>query len=177
MGYQITNLQQEINALRSGGGPEAVAAVEERAVELEKELEKMKHERDEAFLRIETSDKELNDVRSDLSEARRQLKEVGVKAHRTDDDMLKLVKELESVRAGLSRQAIDDYKGSTGFKEGLKRMGRVSYEYGYRVALTRFRLLHPDLEVEENPFTIRPEDDSVSMERQQTFNDLDSPES
>ncbi|RZR76741.1 hypothetical protein BHM03_00001621 [Ensete ventricosum] len=78
MGYQITNLQQEINALRSGGGPEAVAAAEERAVELEKELEKMKHERDEAFLRIETSDKELNDVRSDLSEARRQLKEVGV---------------------------------------------------------------------------------------------------
>ncbi|RWV92586.1 hypothetical protein GW17_00045023 [Ensete ventricosum] len=66
----------------------------------------------------------------------------------------------------LPRRAIDDYKGSVGFKEGLKRMSRVSYEYGYRVALARFRTLHPNSEMEENPFTIQSEDDSVSMERQ-----------
>ncbi|RZS23878.1 hypothetical protein BHM03_00056886 [Ensete ventricosum] len=35
IGYQIANLQQEIEALKSGGDPEAVAAVEQRAVELE----------------------------------------------------------------------------------------------------------------------------------------------
>ncbi|RWW67587.1 hypothetical protein BHE74_00024960 [Ensete ventricosum] len=41
MDYRITSLQQEINALKSGGGPEAVAAAEEHASELEKELEKI----------------------------------------------------------------------------------------------------------------------------------------
>ncbi|RRT41844.1 hypothetical protein B296_00046381 [Ensete ventricosum] len=88
-----------------------------------------------------------------------------------------LKKALESARAELPRQAIDDYKESAGFKEGLKRMGRVIYEYGYRVALARFRSLYPDSEVEEDPFTIRPEDDSVPMERQQAFDDSDPPES
>ncbi|RRT69508.1 hypothetical protein B296_00037318 [Ensete ventricosum] len=138
MGYRITNLQQEIDALKSGGGPEAVVAAEERATELEKELETIKHERDEALQQLETSVKELNEARGDLSEARRELKEARVKVYRTNDDLLKSVKELESVQVELSRRAIDDYKGSTGFKEDLKRMGRVSYEYGYYVALARF---------------------------------------
>ncbi|RWV89716.1 hypothetical protein GW17_00048125 [Ensete ventricosum] len=44
MDYRITSLQQEIDALKSGGGPEAVAMAEERVSELEKELEKMKRE-------------------------------------------------------------------------------------------------------------------------------------
>ncbi|RWV84343.1 hypothetical protein GW17_00053950 [Ensete ventricosum] len=60
----------------------------------------------------------------------------------------------EMVLAELPRRAIDDYKVSAGFKEGLKRMGQVLYEYGYRVALAHFCALHPDLEVEEDPFTI-----------------------
>ncbi|RZS05937.1 hypothetical protein BHM03_00036502 [Ensete ventricosum] len=41
--------KQEIDTLKSGGGPEAVAAAEKRASELEKELEKTKCERDEAI--------------------------------------------------------------------------------------------------------------------------------
>ncbi|RWW25029.1 hypothetical protein GW17_00010656 [Ensete ventricosum] len=76
-----------------------------------------------------SSDKELNDARGDLSNARRQLKEAWVKVHSADDDLLKSIKEVESARAELSRRAIDDYKSSTGFKEGLKRMDYVSYEY------------------------------------------------
>ncbi|RZS25366.1 hypothetical protein BHM03_00058556, partial [Ensete ventricosum] len=63
MDYRITGLQQEIDALKSGGGPESVATVVERAFELEKELEKTKHERDEALQRLEASDKELNEAR------------------------------------------------------------------------------------------------------------------
>ncbi|RRT60751.1 hypothetical protein B296_00044737, partial [Ensete ventricosum] len=55
---------------------------------------------------------------------------------------------------------------SVDFKEALKRTSRVTYEYSYRVTLARFRSLHPDSEVEEDPFTIKPEDDSVPMERQ-----------
>ncbi|RWW62846.1 hypothetical protein BHE74_00030004 [Ensete ventricosum] len=162
MDYRISHLQQEIDALKSGGGPEVVAKAEERASELEKELEKTKRERDEALQRLEASDRELNEVRSNLSEIQRLLKEA---------------RALENARAELPRQAVDHYKESAGFKEGLKRMGRVTYEYGYRVALARFRSLHPDSEVQEDPFTIRPEDDSVPMERQQAFDDSDPPES
>ncbi|RWW47161.1 hypothetical protein BHE74_00046870, partial [Ensete ventricosum] len=91
--------------------------------------------------------------------------EARVRARKMDDELLQLLKALESARAEMPRQAIDDYKESTDFKEGLKRMGRVTYEYGYRVALAHFRSLHPDSEVEEDPFTIRPEDDSMPMER------------
>ncbi|RWW62123.1 hypothetical protein BHE74_00030771 [Ensete ventricosum] len=93
-----------------------------------------------------------------------------------DDELLKSVKALENARAELPRQAVDHYKESAGFKEGLKRMNRVTFEYGYRVALARFRALHPDSEVEEDPFTIRLEDDSVSMERQKAFDDSDPPD-
>ncbi|RZS16823.1 hypothetical protein BHM03_00048880 [Ensete ventricosum] len=82
-----------------------------------------------------------------------------------------------SARAELPKQVVDRYKESVGFKEGLKRMGRVTYEYGYRVALARFHALHPDSEVEEDPFTIHPEDDLVPMKRQQAFDDSDPPES
>ncbi|RRT32728.1 hypothetical protein B296_00056748 [Ensete ventricosum] len=55
-------------------------------------------------------------------------------------------------------------------------MGRVTYEYGYRVALVCFRTLHRDSEMEEDPFTIHPEDDLVPMKRQQAFDDSDPPE-
>ncbi|RWW46278.1 hypothetical protein BHE74_00047800 [Ensete ventricosum] len=94
-----------------------------------------------------------------------------------DDELLQSVKALENARAKLPRQAIDYYKESAGFKEGLKRMGRFTYEYDYRVTLAHFRSLHPNSKVEEDPFTIRPEDDSVPMERQHAFDDLDPPES
>ncbi|RRT34363.1 hypothetical protein B296_00058973 [Ensete ventricosum] len=53
---------QEIDALKSGEGPEAVAAAEEHASKLEKELEKTKREQDEALQRLEISDKELNEA-------------------------------------------------------------------------------------------------------------------
>ncbi|RRT78333.1 hypothetical protein B296_00001263 [Ensete ventricosum] len=177
MDYRISHLQQEIDALKSGGGPEAVAKAEERAFELEKELEKTKRERDEALQRLEASDRELNEVRSNLSEIQRLPKEARVRARKMDDELLQSVKALENARAELPRQAVDHYKESAGFKEVLKRMGRVTYEYGYRVALARFRSLHPDSEVQEDPFTIRLEDDSVPMERQQAFDDSDPPES
>ncbi|RRT62308.1 hypothetical protein B296_00029300 [Ensete ventricosum] len=93
-----------------------------------------------------------------------------------DDELLQAVKDLVSARAELPGQAIARYKGSLGFKEGLKRMGRVTYEYGYRVTLAHFRTRYPDADVEEDPFTIHPEDDLVPMERQQDFDDSAPPE-
>ncbi|RWW58580.1 hypothetical protein BHE74_00034535 [Ensete ventricosum] len=68
MDYRISQLQQELDALKFGGGPEVVAKAEERASELEQELEKTKRERDEALQWLEASEKELNEVRSNLAE-------------------------------------------------------------------------------------------------------------
>ncbi|RRT81414.1 hypothetical protein B296_00020796 [Ensete ventricosum] len=120
--------RSSIDTLKLGGVPEAVATAEEWAIELEKELERIKHERDEHSNGSRLPTKNLTKP--------------------------ELMKELESVRAELSRWAIDNYKGSADLKEGLKRMGHVSYEYEYHVALAHFRALHPDSEVEEKPFTI-----------------------
>ncbi|RRT42647.1 hypothetical protein B296_00043452 [Ensete ventricosum] len=152
MDYRISHLQQELDALKFGGGPEAIAKAEERASVLEQELEKSKRERDEALQRQDASEKELSEVRSNLA-------------------------ALENARAELPKQMVDRYKESTGFKDGLKRMGRVTYKYGYRVVLARFHAVYLDSEVEEGPFTIHLEDDLVPKERQQAFNDSDTPES
>ncbi|RZR76158.1 hypothetical protein BHM03_00000785 [Ensete ventricosum] len=161
MDYRIKQLQEELDALKSNIGPEAVAKAEERTSELREELEKTKRERSDELLRRKASEKELHEVRSHLGDAQRLLKEA---------------RALESARAELPRQSVVQYKESLGFKEGLKRMGQVTYEYGYRVALARFHARHPDAEVEEDPFTIHPEDDLVPIERQQTFDDSIPPE-
>ncbi|RZR94729.1 hypothetical protein BHM03_00023487 [Ensete ventricosum] len=119
-------------------------------------------ERDEALRRHEASEKELHEIQSNLVEADRLLKEARVRAWKMDDDVLQAVK----ARAELPRQTIVQYKESLGFKEGLKRMSRVTYEYGYRVALARFHARYPDVEVEEDPFTIHLKDNLVPMQRQ-----------
>ncbi|RWW35668.1 hypothetical protein BHE74_00059375 [Ensete ventricosum] len=141
MDYRIKQLQEELDALKSDGGPEAVAKAEEGASELQEELEKTRRERDEALLRRKASEKELHEVWQLLKEAR-------VRARKMDYKLLQAVKALESARAELPRQTVIQYKESLGFKEGLKRIGRVTYEYGYRVALARFHTQHPDAEVE-----------------------------
>ncbi|RRT39184.1 hypothetical protein B296_00046801, partial [Ensete ventricosum] len=161
----------ELDALKSDGGPKAVAKAEGCASELQEELEKTRREKDEALRRHEASEKELHKVRSNLVEAHRLLKEVRVRAWKMDDELLQAVKALDSARAELPKQMVVQYKESLGFKECMKRMGRVTYEYVYRVALTSFHARHLDAEVEEDPFTIHPEDDLVSMERQQAFDD------
>ncbi|RWW37499.1 hypothetical protein BHE74_00057365 [Ensete ventricosum] len=176
MDYRIKQLQEELDAMKSNRGPEAVAKAEERASELQEELEKTKRERGDELLRREAAEKELHKVRSHLGDAQWLLKEARVKARKMDDELLQAVKALESARAELPRQSVVQYKESFGFKEGLKMMGWVTYEYGYRVALACFHARHPDAEVEEDPFTIHLEDDMVPMERQQAFDDSVPPE-
>ncbi|RWW14405.1 hypothetical protein GW17_00021824 [Ensete ventricosum] len=58
---------------------------------------------------------------------------------------------------------IAQYKESPGFK----------YEFGYKIALTRFRTKHSRLEVEEDPYAILPEDNNVPMEVDVPFDDND----
>ncbi|RRT51229.1 hypothetical protein B296_00003600 [Ensete ventricosum] len=62
---------------------------------------------------------ELNEVRGDLFEAQKQLKELPAKGCKVDDNLLKAVRELETQRVELPKQAIKDYKWTTEFKLGL----------------------------------------------------------
>ncbi|RRT31317.1 hypothetical protein B296_00055278 [Ensete ventricosum] len=176
MDYRVKQLQEELDALKSRGGLEVVAEAEERVSELREELDKIKREKTEELLRREVSEKELQEVRGHLGDAQQLLKEARTRARRIDDELLQAVKDLESARAELPGQSVAQYKGSLGFKDDLKMMSRVTYEYGYQVALARFRARHPDADVEEDPFTIHPEDDLVPMERQQDFDDSVPPE-
>ncbi|RWW16702.1 hypothetical protein GW17_00019390, partial [Ensete ventricosum] len=96
----------ELDALKSGGGPEAIAKAEERDSELEQEHKKTKRERDEALQRLKASKKKLNEVRSNLAEIQRLLKEALVRAQKMDDELLQAVKALENARAELPRQAV-----------------------------------------------------------------------
>ncbi|RZS20533.1 hypothetical protein BHM03_00053060 [Ensete ventricosum] len=86
----------ELDALKSGGGPEAVAKAKERDSELEQEHKKTKRERDEALQRLKASKKELNEVRSNLAEIQRLLKEAWVRARKMDNELLQAVKALEN---------------------------------------------------------------------------------
>ncbi|RWW42891.1 hypothetical protein BHE74_00051513 [Ensete ventricosum] len=123
MDYRVKQRQEELNALKSRGGSEAVAEAEERVSWLREELEKIKGEKAEELLRREASEKELQAVRGHLGDAQKLLKEARTRARRMDDELLQAVKDLENTRAELPGQSVARYKGSLGFKEGLKRMG------------------------------------------------------
>ncbi|RWV91486.1 hypothetical protein GW17_00046226 [Ensete ventricosum] len=62
---------------------------------------------------------ELNEVRGDLFEAQKQLKELPAKGCKVDDNLLKAVRELDTQQVELPKQAIKDYKWTTEFKLGL----------------------------------------------------------
>ncbi|RWW38099.1 hypothetical protein BHE74_00056698, partial [Ensete ventricosum] len=75
MDYRVKQLQEELDALKSRGGPEAVAEAKERASRLREELEKIKGEKVEELLRREASEKELQAIRGHLGDAQQLLKE------------------------------------------------------------------------------------------------------
>ncbi|RZS28457.1 hypothetical protein BHM03_00062055 [Ensete ventricosum] len=106
MDYRISQLQQELDTLKSGEGPEAVAKAEERTSELGQELEKTKRERDEALLRLKAFEKDLSKVRSNLAEVQRLLKEARVRTRKMDDELLQAVKAMENAQTELPKQAV-----------------------------------------------------------------------
>ncbi|RZS12426.1 hypothetical protein BHM03_00043868 [Ensete ventricosum] len=88
MDYWVKQLQEELDALKSRGGPEAVVEAEERASVLREELEKIKREKAEELLRREVSEKELQAVWGHLGDAQQLLKEARTRARRMDDELL-----------------------------------------------------------------------------------------
>ncbi|RZS29385.1 hypothetical protein BHM03_00063107 [Ensete ventricosum] len=93
-----------------------------------------------------------------------QLKEQKVDHRKVDDELLKLMRENEPLKAEQPGRSVANYKQSVRFGWGLQQMGQVSYEYEYQVALAHFQARYPDLEVNSIPFTEQPEDSSVPME-------------
>ncbi|RRT74526.1 hypothetical protein B296_00018203 [Ensete ventricosum] len=73
-----------------------------------------------------------------------------------ETELLELARSKDALQEDLPRRAIEDYKKSLGFEMGLVRMGRVSLEYGYQLALARLQARHPGVEIELDPFVSLP---------------------
>ncbi|XP_064947092.1 uncharacterized protein LOC135597690 [Musa acuminata AAA Group] len=187
-------LRKQADEARAGAGPEAVAAAERRASDLEAEAVRLRSELQastersaELQMRLETSEgrntelqmnlrasvAEARSARADSLEVLRRLEESRAEARRVSEALDAETRQ----RPGRDKKLIEDYKGSPGFQLGLVRTGRVSYEYGYRVALARFRVRNPGSEVVEDPFDSFPEDLDVGMPSDVPFDDSpDAPE-
>ncbi|RWW33504.1 hypothetical protein GW17_00001789 [Ensete ventricosum] len=98
----------------------------------EAELESLRSQRREL-------EQEVGLLRSSLDGARNN-------RARLEGDVLSLneaVVFLEVELKAEGQKAVVAYKASRGFESGLEKMGRVSYEFGYRVALERLWGKHP----------------------------------
>ncbi|RZR82609.1 hypothetical protein BHM03_00009061 [Ensete ventricosum] len=60
-------------------------------------------------------------------------------------------------------KAVVEYKASQGFQSRLEKMGQMTYEFSYRVALERFRAKYLESSIEDDPFAKRPEDTNMRM--------------
>ncbi|RZS06033.1 hypothetical protein BHM03_00036616 [Ensete ventricosum] len=138
MGNRASHMEEEIKKLKSEGDLEQLATAQQLVVELQADNAKMMSELGEATQWVEQFDMELNEVQADLADSQHQLKEQKESRWKSDDDMLKMMKENEAIKIELPSKCIVDYKQSAGFGWGLHQMGQVSYEYGYQVALAHF---------------------------------------
>ncbi|RZR77286.1 hypothetical protein BHM03_00002301 [Ensete ventricosum] len=94
-----------------------------------------------------------------------------------ETELLDLARSKEALREDLPKKAVEEYKESLGFEMGLVRMGRVSLEYRYQLALARLQARHPGVEIELYPFVTLPKDANVPMADEQPFdNSLLPPE-
>ncbi|THU73110.1 hypothetical protein C4D60_Mb04t19340 [Musa balbisiana] len=152
-----TELHKQIEEIRMSTNPEAMAAIEQHASDLEAEA---------ARAEVRLAKGETLTLTQKLDEARAEA--------RTASETLadKICQRPEK-----DKKLIKDYKKSKGFELGLTRTGQVTYEYGYRIALACFRARYPDLEVAEDPFASFPEDLSIDMPEEVPFDDsTDVPE-
>ncbi|RWW84295.1 hypothetical protein BHE74_00007112 [Ensete ventricosum] len=118
-------------------------------------------------LRWRELEQEVRILRSSLDGARND-------PARLEGDILSLTEATAVLEAELKAEgmkAVATYKASRGFKSGLEKMGMVSYEFGYRVALERLWGKQPEIMIEQDPFAECPEDANVEMDLDQPFND------
>ncbi|RWW76313.1 hypothetical protein BHE74_00015606 [Ensete ventricosum] len=89
-------------------------------------------------------------------------------------DVLSLTEVVALLEAELKAEGprvVASYKASRGLESGLEKMGRVSYEFEYRVALERLRGKHPEIAIKQVLFAECPDDTNVEMDLNQPFDD------
>ncbi|RRT47657.1 hypothetical protein B296_00028314 [Ensete ventricosum] len=188
---KMTLLRQELQDLKEGGNPNVVAAVEVRAAKAQSLAEHLRVELDKANGRrasVEADlekarsgstnlERQLADLRERLGDSEGQLRSAKAQVRQMETKLLDLARSKEALREDLPKRAFEEYKESPGFEMGLVRMGRVSLEYGYQLALARLQARHPGVEIKLDPFVTLPEDADVTMADEQPFDDsLPSPE-
>ena len=183
MGDKITELRGQIEDLKAGPVPEAIAATDLEGEVARLKLELGHDERLDSELR-----EKLGGVEQQLVETQRMLKESRGRVYSMEGELFDLSQNLEAARAKAKKaeealaeetraasekgkKAIAEYKESCGFQLELQRSGQATYEYGYQVALARFRARYPDLEIEDDPFDNFPGDENVQMPDEVPFND------
>ncbi|RZS16639.1 hypothetical protein BHM03_00048661 [Ensete ventricosum] len=152
--------------LRGGGSTphpcQATSAKEweDKAKKLWTELESLRNQQREL-------EQEVGVLRSSLDGARND-------RARLEGDVLSLTEAAAFLEAELKAEgskAVTAYKASRGFELGLEKMGRVSYEFEYRVALERLRGKHPEIVIKQDLFVECPDNANVEMDLNQSFDD------
>ncbi|RRT34544.1 hypothetical protein B296_00047955, partial [Ensete ventricosum] len=122
-------------------------------------------------------ERQLADLYERLGDSEGQLRGVRAQVRQMEIELLDLARSKEALREDLLKKVVKEYKESPGFEMDLVRMGRVSLEYGYQLALARLQAWHPGVEIELDPFVSLPEDADVLMVDEQPFdNSLSPPE-
>ncbi|RRT82084.1 hypothetical protein B296_00013901, partial [Ensete ventricosum] len=188
---KVTLLRQELQDQKEGGNPDAVAATEFRAVEAQSLAEHLRVKLDKANdrrssveadlekARLESAslERQLANLHERLGDSDGQLRSARTQVQQMETELLDLARSKEVLWEDLSKRTVEKYKASPGFQMGLVRMGRVSLEYGYQLALARLQARHPEVEIELDPFVTLPEDVDVPMADEQPFdNSLSPPE-
>ncbi|RRT45919.1 hypothetical protein B296_00021519 [Ensete ventricosum] len=142
---------------------ELVAIAERRVKELEGEVEKIQTELESLRSQQRKLEQEVGLLHSSLDGARND-------RARLEGDVLSVIEAAAFLEAE-GPKAVATYKASRGFESVLEKMGRVSYEFGYRVALKRLQGKHPEITIEQDPFAECPGGANVKMDLDQPFDD------
>ncbi|RRT32115.1 hypothetical protein B296_00055645, partial [Ensete ventricosum] len=157
---RITTFRVANKELKLRANQEAIAAIENRANELQATVDRLRAELDSSESRRKGLEQEVDTLRSNLQGVRDD------RAH-LEGDVLSLTKVTTLLEAELKAEGpevVAAYKASREFKLGLEKMGRTSYEFGYRVVLKRLRAKLPKAEIEQDPFTKHPVDSNMKMD-------------
>ncbi|XP_064953622.1 uncharacterized protein LOC135606519 [Musa acuminata AAA Group] len=188
-------LRKQLDEVRAGAALEVVAAAEQCSSELEAEVTRLKSEATVADQRTSALEAEVLRLKSEVKAAEEEkeglqglLKVTRTEARLARNKVVTLTENLEGALAeakGASealaakrdrrlekdKEIIEGYKQASGFQLGLVQSGEVTYEYGYQIALGRFKTRYPELEVEVDPFASHPEDLDVDMPDEVPFDD------
>nr|XP_018677038.1 PREDICTED: uncharacterized protein LOC108951938 [Musa acuminata subsp. malaccensis] len=166
LGDRNAELHGQVKELKAGAGPEVMAATEQRVINLEGEVARLRSElegigQQQASLREQLKESRdwVRSMESELLGLSRSLEEAHLSATKAEEALV----EETRVAPAKTKRAIEEYKESLRFQLRLQRLGQVLYEYGYRVIVSRFRDRFPDLYFDVDPFSCHPEDEDVEM--------------